>query len=316
MSPTARLLALLLAGASAVQAAPPAAPAVDHHQHLLNASMAEAGQQPITAARLIAMLDAAGIRRAVVLSNAFRYGDPRTPSDPGEYARVLSENDWTASEAAKYPKRLVAYCSFNPLKDYALGELGRCARAERFGRGIKLQFGSSDVDLDDPVDIAMLRRVFRAANTNRMAIVVHLRTARGRAYGAPQARTFIEELLASAPDVRVQVAHLAGGGGGALDAGAEEMLGVFEQAFAQQDPRVKNLVFDLSGAIGGAGWPARAPAIAQHIRALGVVHVLYGSDGGDPTDPPAQAVVMAYRQLPLSKAEFAVIDGSSTPASK
>jgi uncharacterized protein len=316
MSPVARLLAFLLIGVSAAQAAPPPAPAVDHHQHLLNASMAEAGQQPITAARLIAMLDAAGIRRAVVLSNAFRYGDPRSPPDPGEYARVMSENDWTASEAAKYPKRLVAYCSFNPLKDYALGELGRCARAQRFGRGIKLQFGSSDVDLDDPIDVALLRRVFRAANANRMAIVVHLRTARRHAYGAAQARVVLEELLAAAPDVRVQIAHLAGGGGGSLDAGAEEMLGVFAAAFAQQDPRVKNLVFDLSGAIGGEGWPARAPVIAQHIRALGVAHVVYGSDGGDPTDPPAKAVVAAYRQLPLSKAEFSIIDGNVGPYSK
>jgi predicted TIM-barrel fold metal-dependent hydrolase len=284
------------------------APLLDHHQHLLNPAMAEAGQKPILAKDLVAMLDAAGIRRAVVLSNAFRYGDPRLPQDAGEYARVIAENDWTASEAAKYPKRLVAYCSFNPLKDYALGELARCAAGKRFGRGIKLQFGSSDVDLDDPIDVALLRRVFRAANTNRLSIVVHLRTARRHAYGAAQARVVIEQLLAVAPDVRVQIAHLAGGGGGSLDAGAEDMLGAFEAAFARQDALVKNLSFDLSGAVGGEGWPARAPLIARHVRALGVAHVVYGSDGGDPTDPPAKAVVAAYRLLPLTKAEFNAID--------
>ena len=300
-------LVLLLAGMSGARAA---APTTDHHQHLLNASMAQPGQKPILAKDLVAMLDAAGIRRAVVLSNAFRYGDPRLPPDPGEYARVMAENDWTAGEAAKYPKRLVAYCSFNPLKDYALGELGRCARAKRFGRGIKLQFGSSDVDLDDPVDVALLRRVFRAANANQMDIVVHLRTARGRGYGAAQARVVIDELLAAAPDVRVQIAHLAGGGGGALDARAEEVLGVFEEAFARREPLVKNLVFDLSGAVGGEGWPARAPVVARHVRALGIAHVVFGSDGGDPTDPPAKAVVAAYRQLPLSKPEFSLLDAN------
>ena len=73
---------------------------------------------------------------------------------------------------------------------------------------------------------------------------------------------------------------------------------------------VKNLYFDLSGAVGGEEWPARAPAIARHVRALGVAHVVYGSDGGDPTDPPAKAVVAAYRQLPLSKPEFSVIDAN------
>jgi predicted TIM-barrel fold metal-dependent hydrolase len=223
---------------------------------------------------------------------------------------VISENDWTAAEAAKYPQRLTAFCSFNPLKDYALGELARCARGKRFGRGIKLQLGSSDVDLDDPVDIALLRRVFRAANANHMDLVVHLRPGGGRVYGAAQARVVIDELLAAAPDVRVQIAHLAGGGGGSLDAGAEEVLGVFEAAFARQDPRVNKLYFDLSGAMGGEGWPVRAPVIARHIRALGIAHVVYGSDGGDPADPPAKAAVAAYRLLPLSKAEFSVIDGN------
>jgi predicted TIM-barrel fold metal-dependent hydrolase len=307
MKPRALLL-LFLSGCVTPDLA--AAPRVDHHQHLLNATMTEAGQQPITAKSLISMLDDAGIQRAVILSNAFRYGDPRIESRADEYARVKAENDWTADEAAKYPGRLTAYCSFNPLKEYALRELSRCAAGKRFGLGIKLQFGSSDIDLSDPAEVAMLRRVFRAANTRRMEIVVHLRTARRRPYGAAQAHVVIDELLAAAPDVRVQIAHLAGGGGGSLDPAAEEVLGVFAAAFAQKDPRVKNLYFDLSGAVGGEGWPARAPVIAQYIRALGVIHVVYGSDGGDPADPPAKAVVAAYRQLPLSLAEFSVIDGN------
>jgi predicted TIM-barrel fold metal-dependent hydrolase len=303
----APLLALLFAGGAVAQSA---APRVDHHQHLLNTAMAAPGQKPILAKDLVVMLDAAGIRRAVVLSNAFRYGDPRLPPDTAEYAHVMAENDWTASEAAKYRQRLSAYCSFNPLKQYALGELARCAADRRFGRGIKLQFGSSDVDLADPIDVALLRRVFRAANTQGLEIVVHLKPAQRHEYGAAQARAFIEELLVSVPDVRVQVAHLAGGGGGSLDAGAEEVLGVFEEAVARQDLRVRNLSFDLSGAIGGEGWPARAAVIARHVRALGITRILYGSDGGDPADPPARAVIAAYRQLPLSKAEFSIIDGN------
>jgi predicted TIM-barrel fold metal-dependent hydrolase len=98
--------------------------------------MAEPGQKPIDAKALIAMLDAAGIKRAVVLSNAFRHGSPDAAA-PDEYARVIAENDWTARETAKYPQRLSTYCSFNPLKEYVLDELARCARDKRFGRGIK-----------------------------------------------------------------------------------------------------------------------------------------------------------------------------------
>jgi predicted TIM-barrel fold metal-dependent hydrolase len=287
-----------LAAATAVDAHA-AAPRVDHHQHLLNPSMTESGQQPITAESLVAMLDTAGIQRAVVLSNAFRYSDA---------ARVQAENDWTAGEVARYPQRLVMFCSFNPLADFALRELERCARDRRFGRGIKLQFGYSQVNLDDREQVAVLKRVFMAANDHRMAIVVHLRTARRFAYGTAQAQTFIGELLAVAPDVPVQIAHLGGGGGGSLDPGADEMLRTFESAVANHDPRVRRLYFDLSGAVGGEGWPANAQAIAAHIRALRVNHVVYGSDGGDPTDPPAMAVVAAYRQLPLSDKEFRIID--------
>ena len=300
-----RYALLCLLGFSVAAAA---APRVDHHQHLLNAPMAEPGQQPITAESLIAMLDAAGIRRALLLSNAFRYGDPRQPSDPDEFAHVKAENDWTAGEAAKFPQRLVMYCSFNPLKDYAMAELERCAADKRFGRGIKLQFGSSLVNLADPAQVEQVRRVFKAANDRHLDLVVHLRVARRLPYGAAQAQVFIDELLAAAPEVKVQVAHLAGGGGGALDPAAEEVLTVFEAALARKDPRVRNLRFDLSGAVGGEGWPGRAPVIARHIRALGISRVLYGSDGGDPTDPPAKAVVAAYLQLPLTKREFRVID--------
>jgi predicted TIM-barrel fold metal-dependent hydrolase len=308
------ILFLLFLRVSPATAAAPVP--VDHHQHLLGAAMTAPGHQPIDARKLIEALDAAGIDRAVVLSNAFRFGSPllRNPI-PDEYARVVAENDWTANEAAKYPRRLVAFCSFNPLKEYALGELARCARDPRFGRGLKLQFGNSDVDLDDPVDIAIMRRVFRAANAERMALVVHLRPAesRGRPFGAAQARVFIDELLAAAPDVVVQVAHLAGGGGGALEPAAEQALAVFVQAFMARDPRVRQLYLDVAGITGGADSAARAPRIALHLRGIGAAHLLYGSDGGDPTDPPALAALDAFRRLPLAPAELRAIEGNVAP---
>ncbi len=312
-----RLAAWLMACIGGVAAAAtPAAPPVDHHQHLLSPAMIAPGQKPIDAKTLIAALDAAGIRRAVILSNAYRFGSPQfAVPNPDEYSRVIAENDWTAREAAKYPKRLVAFCGFNPLKEYALRELARCARDPRFGRGIKLQFGNSDVDLDDPTDIAMLRRLFRVANTERLALVIHLRPSesRQRPYGAAQARVFLDQLLTQAPDVVVQIAHLGGGGGGSLETAAEEALAVFAAAFIQNDPRVRNLWFDVSGITGGADAAARAPKIAQLLRAIGTKHLLYGSDGGDPTDPPAKEALASLRKLPLSATELRAIEGNVAP---
>jgi predicted TIM-barrel fold metal-dependent hydrolase len=311
-----RALAILLAGvmgvagvAVAAPAKPLPAPPVDWHQHLLTKEMAEPGQAPIDAKALIAMLDAAGIRRAVVLSNAFRFGNPNAEPMKDEYSRVIAENDWTAREAARYPQRLIAFCSFNPLKEYALDELARCAGDRRFGRGIKLQFGNAGVNLDDPTDIALLRRVFRAANVNRMAIVVHLRTQRPNPYGAAQALTFLDEVLTAAPDVPVQIAHLAGGGGYG-DAAMDGALDVFMAAIGRQDPRVKNLWFDIALI---AGNDTQAPRIAQRLRALGLARILYGSDGGDPTDPPAKEMLALWRKLPLTPAEFRAIESNVAP---
>ena len=296
------LSALILSRVEAAKPLP--APTVDWHQHLLTKEMAEPGQKPIDAKAMIAMLDAAGIRRAVLLSNAFRFGSPDAASVPDEYARVIAENDWTAREAARYPQRLVAYCSFNPLKEYALGELARCARDKRFGRGIKLQFGNSGVNLDDPTDIALLRRVFRAANANKMTIVVHLRTQRPNPYGAAQALVFLDEVLPAAPDVPVQIAHLAGGGGYG-DAAMEGALDVFQAAIGRQDPRVKNLWFDIALI---AGNESQGQRIAERLRALGLARILYGSDGGDPTDPPAKEMLALWRKLPLTPDEFRAIE--------
>jgi predicted TIM-barrel fold metal-dependent hydrolase len=298
-----RLAPLLLLLAPCALLAKGPAPLVDHHQHLLTAAMAAPGQAPIDARSMIAMLDAAGIRRAVLLSNAFRLDD---------YGKVIAENDWTAREAAKYPTRLTAFCSFNPLKDYALTELTRCVHEKRFGRGIKLQFGFSDVDLDDQVDIALLRRVFRTANANGMAIVVHMRTRSSRTFGASQALTFLDELLAAAPDVPVQIAHFCGGGA-PVDEAADQALAVFTAAIERHDPRVKNLYFDLALVAPAGLSPARAGFVAQHIRTIGVKHVLYGSDGGDPTDPPPKLQHQAFRKLPLTEVEFSAIENNVAP---
>lgn len=172
-------------------------PKADHHQHVFSSAMAEFQKiKPITAQDVIGLLDAAGIKRAVLLSTAYSYGRPgREPQN--EYAKVKAENDWVAAQAALFPKRFRAFCSFNPLKDYALEELQRCAKDPNLRHGIKLHFGNSDVQLENPEHIKKLKSIFRSANSRRMAIVVHMRVSisKKRPYGAEQARAFLEQLL-------------------------------------------------------------------------------------------------------------------------
>ena len=131
-----------------------------------------------------------------------------------------------------------------------------------------------------------------------------------REYGASRARAFIEEVLPAAPDVPVQVAHL-GGAGGYNDPGADEVMGVFVDAIAKKDPRMRNVYIDVSGVAGLGDWRPRAELIASRIRALGVERVLFGSDGAGGPNPTPQQAWAAFRELPLTDAEFRTIAGTS-----
>ena len=294
------------------------APVVDYHQHLFSpaASALVTGRPDapgILARRVIALLDSAGIERALVLSVAYTWGKAsRTPVD-NEYEQVKAENDWTARQVAEYPDRLRAFCSLNPLKPYALDELARCSKDPQLRFGLKLHFGNSDVDLDNPANVAQVRKVFESANASRMAIVVHMRTSidMQRKYGPDQARVFLSQLLPAAPDVPVQIAHLAGSGG--YDATIDSVLQVFTGAIAARDPRMKNVWFEASVVIRANTTTAQLHQLAERIRGIGVQRVLYGSDAAANPAAYPRAGWAAFRRLPLSESEFGVIAGNIAP---
>jgi predicted TIM-barrel fold metal-dependent hydrolase len=310
------LLSLLL-GVGAADAPP--VPVADHHQHLFSPSISallapsSGGLAAVTARDLIAHLDAAGIRRAAVLSVAYMYGSPaRTVDD--EYARVSAENDWTAAQAAEYPERLRAFCGFNPLKEYALDELARCAKDPNLRHGIKLHFGNSDVQLENPAHVHKLRRVFQAADEHRMAIVVHLRASisRKRPYGVAQAKVFLEQVLPLAPDVVVQVAHLAGTGPGYDDPPADSAMGFLAEAVEKHDRRTRNLWFDVTSVANDIA-PADVPRVVKRIRQVGVDRILFGSDAAVKPNLAPREAWAAFRKLPLTHAEFERIARNVAP---
>lgn len=293
-------------------------PLIDYHQHLFSPAAAalvtgNAGSPGINARDLVALLDSAGIQRALVLSVAYTWGKASRAPVADEYEHVKAENDWTAQQVAQYPNRLRAFCSFNPLKPYALQELQRCSKDPELHYGLKLHFGNSDVDLDNPNDVARTRGIFEAANSYHMPIVVHLHTSldNKRKYGADEAHVFLDELLAAAPDVPVQIAHLAGSGG--YDAATDSALSVFAHAIARHDGRMKNVWFDAAAVVRPGMSPLQLKQIARRIRQIGVARVLYGSDAA--TGPLAypRAGWAAFRRLPLSKAEFRVIARNVAP---
>lgn len=319
---SAALLLALPAAAFAAQAREAIVAAADHHQHLFSPGIiAFIAPKPgpdalreIPVAELVALLDEAGIRRAAVMSTAYMYGRPsRVVED--EYARVKAENDWTAAQVAKHPERLRAFCGFNPLKDYALAELARCAAHPQLRSGIKMHFGNSDVQLEKPEHQARLKEVFRAANRHRMAIAVHMRASISlkRPYGEAQARAFLEQLMPEATDIMVQVAHFAGTGPGYEDPPSNEVMRVFAEAAARKDPNTRNLYFDVASIATPDISPAHAREMVERIRKVGVDKILYGSDAATPTNMKPRAAWAAFRALPLTEAELRQIAGNVAP---
>ena len=310
-------LATLTAGDVLAQAVPRA----DHHQHLFSPAVAALISpappaepvKPIAASDLVALLDAADIRRALVLSVAYMFGSPNRTVE-NEYEQVKAENDWTSREVAHYPDRLRCFCSFNPLRDYALSELARCAKDPQLRRGLKLHFGNSAVDYHDAEHVARVRRVFRAANDCRMPIVVHMRASVSRKlrYGRDEARVFLDEMLPAAPDVPVQIAHLAGAGG-YDDPLVDQALAVFVEVIHKGDRRAKRLYFDVTTVVTPDITAEQAQLVATRVRQLGLGRVLYGSDAASGGNLPPREGWAAFRRLPLSDREFRAIAGNVPP---
>jgi predicted TIM-barrel fold metal-dependent hydrolase len=269
--------------------------------------------EAIDADRLVALMDTAGTRRAAVLSLGYSWGSPNRNVE-NEREKVRAANDWTGAQVARHPTRLVGFCGVNPLRDYALEEIDRCARDPHLRRGLKLHVGNSVVALGDTAHVAQLRRVFAVANRHRMPIVVHLRSSYSRRlpYGREEARIFLERVLPAATDVPVQIAHLASGGG-YDDPSADSVVAYFAERIAAKDPRTRNLWFDVSGVATLDISTATAELVVKRLRQLGLRRVLWGSDGATGGNLPPRQAWAAFRQLPLTDAEFRMIASNVAP---
>ena len=297
----------------------PPVPLADYHQHLFSPELAAlmtttppvAKVKPRTSSELIEQLDAAGVKRAVVLSTAYVFEQPSRQADHAA-EKLKRDNDWTSKQVAQFPDRLIGFCGLNPLKDYALEEVARCAADPGLRRGLKLHFGNSVVDYHNPEHIAQVRRVFHAANDRRMAIVAHVRASitAQLPWGREEASIFLNELLPGAPDVVVQVAHLAGAGS-AQDEGAQQALELFVDAIARNDPRTRNLYFDAT-TLGEPPTPQSAQRWAAAIRRL-PTRVLFGSDASTAAATPGAVWAAMRKLLPLSEEEFKDIANNRPP---
>lgn len=305
-------------------------PGADHHLHIRSEAgtgaflkiLKKVRQQEgvdisdsTTAGKVIELLDAAGTHKAALLSTAYFFGMPEVDFE-NEYSKVRAENDYVARQAALYPERLTAFCGLNPLKDYAVKEVERCS--EKSGViGIKLHFANSSVDLRNENHRRKAAEVFRAANRNGMAVVVHLWT-RNPDYGRKDVKLFIDEILAEAPDITVQVAHL--GGPGTYSNVTHRASTGFIEAIDSEHPLMDDIYFDLSSV---PTHPERAESeddrqtrvklnrqLAKRIRELGPGRILWGTDW---IAGPTERYVKRVQSIPLPEKILAEISANTAP---
>jgi predicted TIM-barrel fold metal-dependent hydrolase len=261
---------------------------------------------PIDADRLVQMLDQASIERAVVLSIAYLFDSPFRPEVKDPAAKVREENDWTAVQVARHPRRLVGFCSVNPLSEPALPEISRCAQALALS-GLKLHFGNSQVDVTKAEHLAKVQQAFALANRLKLPIVAHLWT--GGRYGRRESEIFLDHILPHARDVVVQIAHMAGAGPGWTD----EALEVFAAAVERGDPRTSKLYLDVATAADLQGHE-QLELLAKRIRQVGPARILYASDAAFGGNRPPNEEWGTFRgMVPLTDAEFAIISENVAP---
>lgn len=308
--PAALGLMLMLSACAAPD--DPPTPRADHHVHPLSPTTAPLISKQIDAELgatgaddLIQLLDSARVEKATLLSLGYFFGMPEVDLSD-ERAKVRAENDYVADLAAQHSDRFIAFCSVNPLADYAADEIERCAQTEHLS-GLKLHLANSDLDLRDSTEVQHLAETFAQANRLDLPIVIHLWT-RHPDYGRTDAEIFIREVLPEAPDVPVQVAHL--GGSGMFDDATEGALQAFAAAIDNETPVMDDVLFDLGAVTANPeaalaqGDTARAERyrrahrnVAQWVQTLGPERVVFGSDYFARSVPD---YVQTIRSLPLA----------------
>jgi predicted TIM-barrel fold metal-dependent hydrolase len=162
--------------------------------------------------------------------------------------------------------------------------------------------------LKNPQHVEKIRQVFRAANDKRLAIVAHLWTDQTyEETGREHAEVFLKQILPAAPDITVQIAHMAGGG-----RSTDSALAVFAEAIATGDPRAKNLYFDVATLTGGQSEEGLRKDVLR-MRRIGLKRILYGTDMTPPHPPALQSWATFRARMPLAEEEFRIIAGNVAP---
>ncbi len=202
-----------------------------------------------TADELIASMDKAGIDISVVLNTGWT-----------THELCVETNDYILESIARYPERLIGFCSVQPQSyEAALDEIERCAKEGIRGVG-EIR---PDMQLFDPRDEEVMTPFINAVRKHKLMLLSHASEPVGHIYPGKGAVTpeVLYPFITSYPELTIILAHWGGG----LP---------FYALMPEVREAIKNVFFDTA-----ASPLLYSPQIyEQAVQLVGAERILFGSD--------------------------------------
>lgn len=246
-----------------------------------------------------------GTKQIDLVSMAHVYSSEEFGGFRNERELVEAENSYVAAARNKHPKRVKAFCSVDPLLDYALKELERC-RTQLKMDGIKLHHNANQVYLTVPTHLAKVKKVFEFATQHRLPILMHFDNSHRR-FGEPDIKLLTGSILNDLKGVNLRIAHFGTSGG--FSARTHAFINAFIVELGSNKALSQHrITFDIS-AVGldkdsegvrkltDEEWAI----LGRYVRRLGFNRIAFGTDY--PLYNPSEYLEILRDRLRLTDAE-------------
>lgn len=249
------------------------------------------------------------VRRIDLISMAHVFSSEDFGGFKNERELAEKENSFVAAARDKHPKKVRAFCSIDPLREYALAELERC-RTQLKMDGIKLHHNANQVYLTVPEHLEKVRKVFEFAAKHKMPILMHFDNSHRR-FGKPDIDLLIGSILKALGPVELRIAHFGTSGG--FSQRTRAFLNAFiEMLDAEPGLRKHKIIFDISAvALDKDSEGIREltddefAVLARYIRRLGLKRIAFGTDY--PLYTPAEYEAILRTRVGLSDRELEIL---------
>lgn len=249
------------------------------------------------------------VKRIDLISMAHVYSSEEFGGFKNERELVEAENEYVATARNRHQKKTRAFCSVDPLRDYALDELERCRTILNMD-GIKLHHNANQVYLTVPAHLEKVKRVFQFAAKHRMPVLMHFDNSHRR-FGEPDISLLADSILKELGPINLTIAHFGTSGG--FSARTRAFLNSFiGELSTNASLRRHKIRFDISAvALDKDSEGVRKlndeefAVLGVYVRRLGFEHVKFGTDY--PLYTPAEYLEILRSKLLLTDNEIKLL---------